>query len=145
MQNKKNFSKKKKIVSSYFRLLCWCNFIQKKIEPYHASIPHKSPFCAHLYAFFPQKPFKQEGGSGTKCPSIDMEKKNSQLSNLLQSVFVLENPTHWGLETAVCPIFAKPVLDIFTVCLLVPRINFSHTKQGYLCPKIKITCYWNLI
>ena len=47
-----------------------------------------------------------------------------------------KNPTHWGLETAVCPIFAKPpVLDIFAVCSLVPRINLSHTQQGYLCQK----------
>ena len=49
--------------------------------------------------------------------------------------FLLENPTHWGLETAVCPIFVKPVLDIFAVCSLVLRINLSHTQQSYLCPK----------
>ena len=47
----------------------------------------------------------------------------------------LENSTHWGLETAVSPIFAKPVLDIFAVCLLVPRTNLSHTQQSYLCLK----------
>ena len=58
-----------------------------------------------------------------------------QLSNLSESVFVLENPAHWGLETAVCPIFAKPILDIFAVCSLVPRINLSHTHQSYLYPK----------
>ena len=39
-------------------------------------------------------------------------KKWFQLSNLSYSVVVLENPTHLGLETAMCPIFAKPVLDI---------------------------------
>ena len=59
-----------------------------------------------------------------------------QLSNLLQPVFfLLENPTHWDLKTAVCPIFAKPVLDIFAVCSLVPRMNLYHTQQSYLCPK----------
>ena len=41
-----------------------------------------------------------------------------QLSNLSQPVFLLENPTHWGLANGVCPIFAKPVLDIFAVCSL---------------------------
>lgn len=30
-RTKKN--SQKKIVSSYFKLLCWCNFMQKKIEP----------------------------------------------------------------------------------------------------------------
>ena len=55
--------------------------MQKKIEPHEASIPHKSLFWAHLYAFLPQKPFKQEGGSAAKSPSMNME-KNSQLSNL---------------------------------------------------------------
>ena len=64
-----------------------------------------------------------------------MGKKFFQLSNLPQSVFLLENPTHWDLETAVCQIFAKPVLDIFTVCSLLHRTNFSQTQQGYLCPK----------
>ena len=58
-----------------------------------------------------------------------------QLSNLSQLVFVLENPTHWGLETAVYPIFVKPVLDIFAVCSLVPRVNVSNMQQNYLCPK----------
>ena len=58
-----------------------------------------------------------------------------QVSNLSQPVFLLENPTHWGLETAVCPTFAKPVLDIFTVCSLVPSMNLSNTQQSYLCPK----------
>ena len=62
-----------------------------------------------------------------------------QKKNLSQSVFLLENPTHQGLETAVCPIFAKQVLDILAVCSLVPSINLSHTQQSYLCPKIKIT------
>ena len=51
------------------------------------------------------------------------------------SFFLLENPTHWDLKTAVCPIFAKPVLDIFAVCSLVPRMNLYHTQQSYLCPK----------
>ena len=74
-------------------------------------------------------------GSGEKSLRKDMGKKFFQLSNLSQSVFLLENPTHWGLETAVCPIFAKPVLDIFTVCSLLHRTNFSQTQQGYLCPK----------
>ena len=48
------------------------------------------------------------GGSGEKSPSKNMKKKFFfQLSSLSLLVFVLENPTHWGLETSVCPIFAK--------------------------------------
>ena len=78
---------------------------------------------------------EQLGGSGGKSPSKDMEKIFSQLSNLSQSVFVLEILTHWGLETAVCPVFVKPVLDVFAICSLVPRIIVSHTQQSYLCPK----------
>ena len=42
---------------------------------------------------------------------------------------------HWGLETAMCPIFVKPVLDIFEVLSLVPSMNFSHLQQSYLCQK----------
>ena len=58
-----------------------------------------------------------KGGSGEKSPIKDMKKNFSlQLSNLSQLVFVLEKPTHWGLEIAVCPISVKPILDIFTVC-----------------------------
>ena len=33
--------------------------------------------------------------------------KKTQLSNLLQSASLLENPTHRSLETAVFPIFTK--------------------------------------
>ena len=75
------------------------------------------------------------GGSGEKSPSKDMKIFFCQLSNLSQPVFLLENPTHWGLETAVCPIFEKPVLDIFAVCSLVPSMNLSLMQQSYLCPK----------
>ena len=64
-----------------------------------------------------------------------MENFFLQLSNLSRSAFLLENPTHWGLEVVVCSIFAKPVLGIFAVCSLVPRMNLSHTQQIYLCPK----------
>ena len=48
------------------------------------------------------------GGSGEKSSSKDMESvfSNFQIS---QNQFLIENPTHWGLETAVCPIFSKPV------------------------------------
>ena len=76
-------------------------------------------------------------GSGEKGPSKNMKKKikNFQLSNLSQPVFLLENPTHWGLETAVCPIFVKPILDVSAVCSLVPSMNLSHTQHNYLCPK----------
>ena len=42
-------------------------------------------------------------------PSKDMEKNVFQLSKLSQSAFLLENPTHWDLETAVYQIFVKPV------------------------------------
>ena len=73
-------------------------------------------------------------GSGEKSPSND-KKFFFQLSNLSQPVFLLENPTHWGLETAVCPIFVKPVLDIFAVCSLVPSMNLSHKQQSYFGPK----------
>ena len=78
----------------------------------------------------------QLGGSGKKSPSKDMEKKFFfQLSNLSHSVFVLENPAHLGLETAVCPIFVKYVLLIFAVCSQVPKINLSYTQECYLCTK----------
>ena len=73
------------------------------------------------------------GGSGEKSPSKDMKKIFFQLSNLSQPVFLFENPTHWGLETAVCPISVKPALDILAVCSLVPSMNLSHTQQSYLC------------
>ena len=58
-----------------------------------------------------------------------MEKK------LSQSFFLSENPTHWGLETAVGSIFAQLVLDIFAICSLVPRMNLFHTQQSYFIPK----------
>ena len=51
--------------------------------------------------------------------------KNYQTFNFVTISFLLENTTHWGLETASCPIFAKPVLDIFAVCLLAPRAKKS--------------------
>ena len=70
-----------------------------------------------------------------KKPKQGYENFFSQLSNLSQPVFLLENPTHWGLKTAVCPIFAKPILDNFAVCSLVPSMNLFHTQQSYLCPK----------
>ena len=43
------------------------------------------------------------GGSVEKSPS----KNFFELSNLSKSAFVSENPTHWGLETAVCQTFCK--------------------------------------
>ena len=49
--------------------------------------------------------------------------------------FLLENPTHWGLKTAANPIFVKPVLDIFAVCSLAPRMNLPHMQQSYFCTK----------
>ena len=61
-------------------------------------------------------------------------------SDLSQPAFLFENPIHWDLEIAVCPVFVKSALDIFTVCSLVPNMNLSHTQQ--LCiyaQKIKIT------
>ena len=64
-----------------------------------------------------------------------MRKFFFQLSNLSQLVFVLKNPTRWGLETTVSTIYAKLVLDIFEVCSLVTRINLSYMQQSYLCPK----------
>ena len=67
-----------------------------------------------------------------------MEKFFLQLSNLSQSAFLLQNPTHWGLEVVVCPIFAKPVLSIFAVCSLVPRINLSHTQYLFMSKKSKL-------
>ena len=45
-------------------------------------------------------------------------------SNL--SVFLLENPTYWCLETAARPIFPKPALNIFAVCSLVPKMNLQQ-------------------
>ena len=52
-----------------------------------------------------------------------------------QSVSVLENPTHWGSETAVYLIFVKLVLDVFAVRSLITRINLSHMEWSYLCSK----------
>ena len=75
------------------------------------------------------------GGSGEKIPSKDMKFFFSQFSNLPQPVFLLENPTHWGLKTAVCLIFAKPILNNFAVCSMVPSMNLFHTQQSYFCPK----------
>ena len=71
--------------------------------------------------------FNFMGGSGEKSPSKDMK-------NLWQPVSLLENPTHWGLETAMYLIFAKPVFN-FPVCSLVPSMNLSHTQQSFLCSK----------
>ena len=50
-----------------------------------------------------------------------MEKCFFQLSNLSQLDLLFENPTHWGLETAVCPSFCS--------------LNLSHTQQSYFMPK----------
>ena len=61
-------------------------------------------------------------------------KKCFQLLNLPLNLS-FENPTHWGLETALCPIFAKPAFDTFAVSSLVPKTNLSHTQQKSLCPK----------
>ena len=47
-----------------------------------------------------------------------------QLTNFVTISFVLGNTTYWGLETAVCPIFAKPVSDIFAVYSKVPWDKF---------------------
>ena len=54
---------------------------------------------------------------------------------LSQPVFFLENPTHWGLETIVCPVLVKAVLGFFAVCSVVPCMNLSHRQQSYLCAK----------
>ena len=67
-----------------------------------------------------------------------MENSFSPTFKFVIICFCTWKPTHWGLETAVCPIFAKLVLDIFAVCLLVPMIHLSHTQQSYLCPKNQI-------
>ena len=76
------------------------------------------------------------GGSGEKSPSKDM-KFFFQLANLSQPVFLHENPTYWGLETAVCPIFVKPVLDIFAVCSLVPEF-VPYATELFLYKKSKL-------
>ena len=68
-----------------------------------------------------------------------MEKKLFELQNLSQSVTALENLTHQGLETAVCPNVSKPILHTFVVYSLVPRINLSHTQHGYIRPKSQNT------
>ena len=74
------------------------------------------------------------GGSGEKSPSKDMEHFFPNFK-LVTTSFLLENPTQWGFENRSVPNFAKPVLDIFEVCSLGPRMNLSHTQQSYLCPK----------
>ena len=93
----------------------------------------------HLCEIFRNTNFEEHmptGGSGEKSLTKDMKIFFFQLSNLSQ-FFLLENPTHRCLETAVCPISVKPVLDMFGVCSLVPSMNLSHTQQSYLCPKIQ--------
>ena len=67
------------------------------------------------------------GGSGEKIPRKDMEKKIFPTFKFVLKVyfhhfFLLKNPTHWGLEIAVCPILA----NIFVVCSLVPRMNLPR-------------------
>ena len=54
------------------------------------------------------------GGSGEKSRSKDMKKFFSNFKIFNNQFFLLENPTHWGLET-VCPIFAKPLQGIVCV------------------------------
>ena len=84
--------------------------------------------------------FHRWSGSGEKSPSKGVEIFFPTLKFVTIRFFLLENPSHWGLETVVCPIFAEPFLDIFSVYLLVPRTNLSHSQQqSYLCPKIKIS------
>ena len=46
--------------------------------------------------------------------------------------------TQPGLEITVCPIFAKLVLGIFEVCLLVRRMNLSHTQIAMYAQKSKL-------
>ena len=60
-----------------------------------------------------------------KKPKQGYENCFFQLSNLPWSVFVLGNPTYWGLETAVHPIFANLVLGI---------LLFVHWYLGQICP-----------
>ena len=81
------------------------------------------------------------GGSGESATK-DKE-KIFWFSNSPQSIFLLETKKwkwlwqkiDWGLKTTVCPIFVKPVLNIFAVCSPVPRMNLSHTQKRYLCSK----------
>ena len=79
-------------------------------------------------------------GSGEKSPSKDIENFFFQLSNLSESVFVLENLTHQGLETAVYSIFAKAVLDIFAVCSL-GKADLRFFLSYRLKTTIKITIF----
>ena len=74
------------------------------------------------------------GGSGEKDPSKDIKKDFFQISNLSQPVFLPGNPPHWGLEAAVCPFCAKPVLDIFAVCCST-RHEFVSYATGLFMPK----------
>ena len=64
--------------------------------------------------------FEAFGGSCEKSPSKYMKKNFFPTFKfvIISFFFVIENPTHWSLETAVCPIFENLVSDIFTVCSL---------------------------
>ena len=73
------------------------------------------------------------GGSGEKAQVFS----NFEICH--NQFFLLENPTHWGFQTAVFPVFAKPVLDIFAVCSLVLRMNCPICNKNIYAQKIKIT------
>ena len=78
---------------------------------------------------------QRKGWFWWKKPKQGYEKRIFSPTFKFDTSFFTWNPTNWGLETAVCPIFAKPVLYIFAVCSLIPSMNLSHMQQSYLCPK----------
>ena len=59
--------------------------------------------------------------------------------------FFIWKPNPLGLGNYSVHNFLELVLDTFAVCLLVPRMNLSHSQQSYLCLKIKIAYERRLI
>ena len=135
--------------------LLWDGMLLKNFNrlkrPFNIDIKHFSLLSIYSFIFKRWRPrLKTERSKDRKFEDQtgfkDMEilvkktqakiwKKKFQLSNLSQLVFLIEIPTDWGSDTAMCLIFLKSVLDIFALCSLVPRMNLSYTQQDYLMPK----------
>ena len=61
------------------------------------------------------------------------ETHESPTFKFVTTSFFTWKPNLLGLETAVCQIFVKPVLDIFGARWLVPSMNLSHMQHCHLC------------
>ena len=63
------------------------------------------------------------GGSREKNPNKDLEKTVFQLLNLSQSVFVLENPTHFRAIIKATIFSSFYVKDIFQAVISIKRFS----------------------